>query len=144
MKSNSQAPPSVMNIEVQPLGNQYRFDGKESDIIEVFDSRSGLRIVVSTWIDEVNQRLLEVSFRRVRGYRYLDEGDLLGYWQSEKLQTRHHVYEITSGGWSNGEALEPGILDVSRVFEIREWFISTTNGCMNVLSRDPPELKDLK
>ena len=133
-----------MNIEAQPLGNQYRFEGKESDIVEVFNSLSGLRIVVSTWIDEINQRLLEVSFRRVRGYRYLDEGDLLRYWQREILRTSHHVYEITSGGWLNGEPWEPGMLDVSKTFEIREWFIATTNGCMNVLSSEPPELKQLK
>ena len=133
-----------MKLEAQPLGNQYRLDAKESDIVEVLNSLGGMRIVVSTWIDEINQRLLEISFRRVRGYRYLDEGDLLSYWENEKLRTPHHVYEITSGGWVNGEALEPGILDVSKAFEIREWFIATTNGCMNVLSADPPELKELK
>src|SRR5687767_15978302 len=89
--------PLTMNIEVQPLGNEYRFDGKESDIVEVFDSLSGLRIVVSTWIDSINETLLEVYFRRVRGYRYLDEGDLLAYLKVDTFLTPHHVYEITNG-----------------------------------------------
>ena len=133
-----------MNIEAQPLGNEYRFDRKESDIVEVFDSLSGLRIIVSTWIDSINESLLEVYFRRVRGYRYLDEGDLIAYWQSEKFRTPHHVYEITSGGWITGETQEPGILEISKSFELREWFICTTNGCMNVVAAEPPELKDLK
>ena len=88
-----------MNIEARPLGNEYRFESKESDIVEVFDSLSGLRIIISTWIDEVNETLFEVYFRYVHGYRYLDEGDLIAYWQGETFRTPHHVYEITNGGW---------------------------------------------
>ena len=133
-----------MNIEAQPLGNEYRFAGKESDIIEILDSLSGLRVIVSTWLDSINETLLEVYFRRVQGYRYLDEGDLIAYWKTEAFKSPHHVYEITNGGWISGETLEPGILDIARSFEMREWFISTTNGCMNVLAAHPPELADLK
>jgi hypothetical protein len=133
-----------MNIEAQPFGNEYRFDGKESDIVEVLDSISGLRVIVTTSIDEVNERLLEVYFRRVQGYRYLDEGDLIAYWKTETFRTPHHVYEITNGGWLTGEAVHEGILEISKSFEYREWFICTTNGCMNVIAANPPELKDLK
>ncbi len=61
----------MMNIEAQPLGNEYRFDDKESDIIEMLDSLSGLRIIISTWIDSINDAVLEVYFRRVQGYLYL-------------------------------------------------------------------------
>jgi hypothetical protein len=132
-----------MNIEVRPLGGEYRFEGKESGIVEVFDSLSGLRIIVSTWVDSVNEALLEVYFRRAHAYRYLDEGDLMAYWETGQFRSPHHVYEITKGGWLRGEALEPGILAVAKTFEIREWFIGTTNGCMNVLSGYPPELTDL-
>ncbi len=135
-----------MKIEAQPLGNEYRFDGQESDIIEVFSTISGLRIIVSTWTDSINEILLQVYFRRVRAYRYLDEGDLIAYWKTEQFQSAHHVYEITDGGWLSGEILESGILEIAKSFrpELREWFISTTNGCMNVLSGLPPELVDLK
>lgn len=133
----------TMKIEVQPLGNEYRFEDKESDIVEVFCTRSGLRIVVSTSLDSVNKALLEVYFRDVRAYRYLDEGDLLGYWQSGKFRSPHHVYEITKGGWLAEE--QPGLLEVTRAMQgYREWFISTTNGCMTVLASVPPVLKDLK
>jgi hypothetical protein len=83
-----------MNIEAQPLGNEYRFDGQESDIVEVFDSVSGLRIIVSTWTDSINEALVEVYFRRVQTYRYLDEGDLIAYWKTEKFRSPHHVYQI--------------------------------------------------
>jgi hypothetical protein len=132
-----------MNFEAQPLGNEYRFDGKESDIVEVFDSFSGLRVIVSTWIDSINETLLEVYFRRVRGYRYLDEGDLIAYWKTEAFRSPYHVYEITNGGWLTGEVVEFGTLEIAKAFELREWFVCTTNGCMNILAALPPELKDL-
>lgn len=133
-----------MEVEAKPLGIEYRFDGKESDIIEVLDSISGLRIIVSTWVDSINEALFQIYFRRVSAYRYLDEGDLIAWWKTEKFQSPHHVYEITDGGWLNGERVEDGILDISKSFEIREWFICTTNGCMNVLSGTPPELTELR
>src|SRR6185437_1374569 len=128
-----------MNIEAQPLGREYRFDGKESDIVEVFDTLSGLRVTVSTWIDSINETLLEVYFRRVRGYRYLDEGDLIAYWKTETFRSPYHGYEITKGGWLAGENVESGILEIARAFELREWFVCTTNGCMNILAASPPE-----
>jgi hypothetical protein len=133
-----------MNIEATPLGNEYRFDGKESSIVEVLHSQSGLRVIVSTWIDSINETFLEVYFRHAHGYRLLDEGDLIAWWKTDKFQTHHHVYEVTNGGWLHGEASEPGILDVSRGLQFREWFIATTNYCMNVLSALPPDIKDLK
>lgn len=132
-----------MNIEVHPLGGEYRLGGRESDIVEVFDSLSGLRVIVSTWRDSVNEALLEVYFRRAHAYRYLDEGDLIAYRETGKFRSPYHVYEITKGGWLTGEAPEPGILEIARAAGPREWFICTTNGCMNVLAGHPPELTEL-
>jgi len=132
-----------MNIEAQPLGNEYRLDGKESGIVEVSDTLSGLRIIVSTWIDSINETFLQVHFRRARAYRYLDEGDLLAWWETGKFRMPYHVYQITNGGWLHGETPQSGILDVSRAMGYQEWFVATTNECMNVLANLPPEIKDL-
>lgn len=49
-----------MNIDVQPPGDEYRFDGKESDIAEVFSAQSGLRIVVSTWLGRMTEILPQI------------------------------------------------------------------------------------
>jgi len=134
-----------MDIEAQPLGNTYRCDGHESDIVEVFSTFSGLRIIVSTWIDSINETLLQVYFRRVHAYRFLDELDLIAYWKTEQFRSPYHVYEITKGGWLRGEPMLPDMLDSARnAGPLREWFISTTNGCMNLLGALPPELTDLK
>ncbi len=134
-----------MEIEVIPVGNTYRCDGQESDIVEVFHTFSGLRITVSTWIDSIVETYLHIYWRRVHGYRFLDEFDLIAYWKTENFRSGHHVYEIIGGGWLRGEPVLPDMLDSARNNPgLREWFISTTNGSMNVLAASPPELTDLK
>jgi hypothetical protein len=131
-----------MEFEVKPYGNEYRFD-QESDIIEVLHTESGLRIIVVTAIDS-KAIFLEVFFDYVRGYRFLDEGDLIAYWESKKFDISHHTYEILSGGWSNGEVVEDNIMSVSKAMNFREWFIVTTNSCINVLSSyEEPKLREI-
>ena len=73
----------------------------------------------------------------------MDEGDLAYYWATDAFRDNKHVFRIFSGGWSNGETLENGILTISSVTEIPEWFIATTNGCLNVLSYNEPEIQYL-
>ena len=84
---------------------------------------------------------LKVFFEYVDGIRYLDEGDLLRYWESEKFRSPYHVYEVQSGGWSNGELLEPRVLSIQSSNGTREWFIATTNGCVSVLCNSDPTLE---
>ena len=134
-----------MDIEVLPIGNTYRSEGQESDIVELFDTFSGVRVTVSTWIDSINEIYLQIYWRYVQGYRYLDEFDLIAYWKTQKFSSGHHVYEITAGGWLRGEPVLENMLDSARNNpDLREWFICTTNGSMNVLAVSPPEFTELK
>ena len=71
----------------------------------------------------------------------MDEGDLARYDECETLQQEYCVYEISSGGWSNGEAVDDGVLNVAKALGIREWFIATTNFCVSVLSSTEPTIK---
>lgn len=110
----------------------------ESDIFEVRDSKDGLLILIDT-VDENDNRVdLKVRFDYSNGYRFLDEGDLLRYWDAGVFVTPHHVFEILSGGWTNGELLDEGMLSISVATEVREWFIETQYGCITVLSNAEP------
>ncbi len=131
-----------MRFEVEPRGKQYRFD-QESDVTEIMYTYSGLRIVVVAATSMFSNVLLEVYFSNVRGFRFLDEGDLLAYWIDKAFDSNHHVYKILSGGWSNGEVIETGILDVSKGFEVEEWFVVTTNGCLSILSGIEPRIEEI-
>lgn len=127
-------------MEVKPIGDTFS-QSVESDIISISDSKNGFVTVISTEDLSGQELEIEVSFPIARAFRYLDEGDLIRYWESGHFSSGHHLYEILSGGWSNGETLDPGMLSVSNSFGYREWFICTTNGCVTVLSNDQPKVK---
>ncbi|MDT4291013.1 hypothetical protein RO575_15710 [Methylomonas sp. MO1] len=108
-------------------------------------SRSGLRVVVGTNHSGNNESLwVEYHFDAPRGFRFLDEGDLIRYWESGVFTHGYHLFEITTGGWLEQETQLPGMLSVtSAVGTFREWFICTTNGCINVLSVKEPLIREL-
>jgi hypothetical protein len=130
-----------MNFEVKPFGSEYFFE-EESNVEELFYTYSGLRIIIETQKRKFVPVVLEVYFRYVNAFRCLDEGDLSAYRESGKFKTPHHIFEIHSGGWSNGELLESGILSVSSSVSAPEWFIKTTNKCVTVLSGSEPLLRE--
>lgn len=127
-----------MHISATPFGNPYARN--RSNIAEVSLGRSGLRVLVESRPNATGESLgLEIHFEVARGFRYLDEGDLLAYWQSEAFAQDHCLFEILSGGWLDQELQHAGMLTTTEaVGTFREWFICTSNGCMNVLSADEP------
>ena len=128
-----------MQISADPTGAVFT-TRKESDIVELSLGRSGLRVIVDTCRNEADDRVLVgYHFEAPRGFRYLDEGDLLRYWQSKAFANGHHLYKVSSGGWFDQERQLPGMVSTSdAVGTYREWFICTTNGCLNVLSAIEP------
>lgn len=115
-------------------------DLKDSDLCEVMLSFSVLRAVLhlGKGADE-EDRFLEVVFKHTRGFRYLDEGDLLPYWSSGAVDnSKHLVHEIKRGGWAEQEG-KNGMLNTTAAFgPPREWLIVSSNGCLNVISVEEP------
>lgn len=130
-----------MELNVAPIGDEY-FSGSESDVAEILYTHSGLRIVIDTNKSRFAPVYLEIFFRDDTGFRCLDEGDLIGYWESDKFRSGHHVYEILSGGWISGEALSSGILSIGSSIKQREWLVCTSNRCITVLSGGQPLLRE--
>lgn len=130
-----------MKFEVRPIGKQYRFD-QVSDITDVLYTRGGLRITVIAATSMFTNIYLDIHFDWIDGFRALDEGDLVRYWESNAFRSGHHIYEILAGGWSNGETISDGLFTIHPAGESREWFIVTTNLCMNVLSGHEPFLRE--
>jgi len=125
-------------MQVEGIGVTHTTEFHESDIYSVSDSKEGLTILIETKDENGVRKDMKVYFEYANGFRYLDEGDLMYYWESKAFKTPHHVFKIISGGWSNGETLEPGVLSVSKASEITEWFVLTTNSCINVLTESQP------
>lgn len=98
----------------------------ESDIYDIHFSSDGLSLSIFTLNESNHQADLMINFKSYDGFRYLDEGDLMRYWESDVFSPPCHVFEIESGvwrleagGWNNGERLESDILSASSVLPSR-------------------------
>lgn len=132
-----------MRIDATPLGTLYT-TRNESDICELALGPPGLRVVVDTNPNgSETQLFVEYHFDAPRGFRFLDEGDLIRYWESKVFTRGYHLFEISRGGWLEQEAQLSGMLNVTgAVGTYKEWFICTTNGCINILSASPPLVRE--
>ena len=132
-----------MNIAVEQVGAVYTTQ-RESGISELSLAGPGLRVVVLTSPNASVERLwIEYHFDSPRGFRFLDEGDLLRYWGSHVFAGGYHLFKIVSGGWKEQELQLPGMLTVTdAIGTCQEWFICTSNQCLNVLSVNPPLVRE--
>ncbi|MDP1976424.1 hypothetical protein [Undibacterium sp.] len=132
-----------MKITVEPKSKSY--SGKVfTGVSELSLGATGLRIVVAA-TDETNEKrtLIEIHFEEARGFRVLDEGDLIPYWQSKVFEPGYCLFEIKSGGWLEQERQFPGMLAITEaVGDFREWFICTEYNCVNVLAVNPPLIRE--
>lgn len=128
-----------MDIAATPLGERFALRS-ESDIVDVTYREGSLCVTVDTATPSGDNLSLEYRFDAPRGFRLLDEGDLLRYWASKIFEPGYHLFEVTAGGWRAQETSLSGMLSVSDAIDTREWFIATTNQCMNVLAADPPRV----
>src|SRR5688572_29860304 len=130
-----------MEIAAVPLGDTFALRS-ESDIVAIAFQDGDLRVTVDTVNAAGELVALNYVFEGPRGFRLLDEGDLIRYWESRKFEPGYHLFEITAGGWKAQETTLEGMLSVSDAIGTREWFVATTNQCMNVLSAQPPAVTE--
>jgi hypothetical protein len=124
-----------------PAGARYSRKS-ESDIVSLTYASGVLRLVIDTVTLEGQLVSLEVEFDAPRGFRLLDEGDLIRYWETDVFAGGYHVFEITSGGWRSQETQFSRMLTVSDAIGAREWFVATSNTCVNVLCGEPPRISE--
>jgi len=127
-------------MKIEPFGPKNSEQYHESDIYKIECNNNGYVFTLDT-VNEAGQRQdLVIEFEELNGFRYLDEGDLLYYWDNENFRF-YNLFKIHEGGWLNGEATEKGILTISKQLDLEEWLIVTTNGCVSALSHEPPKVR---
>jgi hypothetical protein len=107
------------------------YSGNQTYIESVNYDLDYLKVVV---IADSNLRI-EVCFHQPIGFRCLDEGDLLEFWESEQI-TSNWLLQIHESGWLAQESNRHGFL--SKYTELSEYLIKGCNECLNVLSTDKP------
>jgi hypothetical protein len=76
-------------------------------------------------------------FKNVVGFRVLDEGNLLEFWDSD-VRVPGWIWKIESGGWFELEKLRSGFLLPNHSITHNEYLISGINDCVSVISESEP------
>jgi glycosidase len=98
-----------------------------------------LTVGVRAYKEQSVMGMVHVLFRGVRGFRYLDEGDMLQY-RFPRDCTKNYVQEIVDAYWSQQESNYGNIVSDGH----KEYLITGGNECICVLSgSEPVVVKDL-
>lgn len=82
------------------------------------------------------KKMVYVTFENVLGFRVLDEGDLLEFWNLSKKPTGF-IWIVESGGWFDLEKTRSGFVSGHQK-ENQEYLIIGINECVSVLSHKIP------
>ncbi|MCP4975439.1 MAG: hypothetical protein GY931_04700 [Maribacter sp.] len=77
-------------------------------------------------------------FENVVGFRVLDEGDLLEFWNPE-VRIDDWIWEIQEGGWTDLEKCRKGFLSATKSTDT-EYFVCGINECLNVITNEHPKI----
>ena len=131
-----------MTVVAQPVGSEYGLttERSHSDICDINYS-VGLRVtVVTAPRGSLKSLWLEYYFPYPEGFRFLDERDMCDWWKNKAFHSDHHLYEISKGGWMDQMG---GNFLTSKMVPLKEWLIKSRDGCVVVLSKDPPQIREL-
>lgn len=106
-----------------------------TDVFEIQYGKSGLLIRVDP---DLTGRA--VHFGDPIGFRVLDEGDLLEFWEDGEYDSNGWIFRIVSGGWLDFERSRKGFFSSSDREDITEYLVATASDCVNILSMSDPRI----
>lgn len=109
-----------------------------SGIPEVTDINYDLTLLRITLAFENAQHPVYVNFDGVRGFRILDEGDLLEFWNPD-TRAEGWLWRVSEGGWFDLENLREGFIS-GVTGDCHEYLILGINECVSVLATDEPKI----
>jgi len=107
------------------------------DIAEVYFDTNGLRVSV-----EFDDQLRSAFFDYVRGFRMLDEGDILEFWSADDYEPAGWIFEVQDGGWFDLERTRSGFLSYDND-KLREFLVATSNSCLSILALKAPNIEQV-
>ncbi|WP_284653004.1 hypothetical protein [Flavobacterium terrisoli] len=78
-----------------------------------------------------------VIFKNVIGFRVLDEGNLLEFWDKD-VRVPRWIWRVESGGWFELEKLRAGFLAQHHGDNHNEYLVSGINDCVSVIAESEP------
>ncbi len=122
----------MTNVQLKPVTAPEGVDSNVEVINVNFDVRT-LRVTVEvlathTWF--------YIDFEFPRGFRVLEEGDLLDMWKDTERR-KHFLYEVTAGGWLDLESSRDDFVSTQRK-DVTEYLVAGDQSCVSVLAIGPP------
>ncbi|AWI26830.1 hypothetical protein [Flavobacterium pallidum] len=93
-------------------------------------------LTITLGFDDVNGPVY-VIFKNVIGFRVLDEGDLLEFWNDD-VRVPGWIWKIESGGWFELEKLRTGFLTQHHKESHDEFLVSGMNDCVSIIAESEP------
>ena len=84
---------------------------------------------------------VRVVFPASRGFRVLDEGDLIEMWV-DRPDTDAWLNIVEAHGWKDQELARPGYLSATP--DLREYLVVGINDCVSVLTYEAPTINTLR
>ena len=129
---------SVQKAVISSVTDAEAFEGIPEVTAVNYDT-SLLRITIS--FENIDYPV-HVIFDGVRGFRVLDEGDLLEFWNPD-VRANGWLWFVEKGGWFELESLRKGF--VSGVTGgYREYLVLGQNDCVSVIAYGEPKIETLK
>ena len=111
------------------------------EVINITYDLSKLLIQVSFY--QCNDEVINLEFSKVVGFRVLDEGNLLEFWN----EGRPHgwVWEVVENGWFDLEKTRDGFL-LAHLEDMkpREFLVLGISDCVSVLTYRSPIISEIK
>lgn len=109
------------------------YQGNDTYIESMSYDLDELKIIV---VADSNKRI-EVVFYQPIGFRCLDEGDLLEFWENPEI-TNNWLLIIKDSGWYEQESKRDGF--ISKNTDLNEYLVKGQNECINVLDTNQPKM----
>jgi|SRR5882672_5114541 len=113
-------------------------DGVASTGTEVIAVGFDIRVLRVTVEFRPTRDWVYIDFSFPRGFRVLDEGDLVEYWRAPHAQ-ESFLFEVESGGWLDLEAQRSGFVSTQRK-DVTEYLVAGEEACVSVLAIERPHV----
>ncbi|MEC7264448.1 MAG: hypothetical protein VXW38_11960 [Bacteroidota bacterium] len=119
-----------------PKVSQVNFDLHEN--LELINLSYDLWRLTITLTMPGKKKMIYLTFENIYGFRLLDEGDLLEFWDSN-TGTKGFLWKVESGGWLDLEKNRGGFVS-GHNRDIQEYLVKGINECASVLTSKGPAI----
>ncbi len=131
---------SFIEVPKVEFVNEQLFANELAEIINIDYDLWTLRVTIS--FNKIEKPVFYVQFKNIVGFRVLDEGNLLEFWNPE-VRVSGWIWRVKNGGWYDLEKSRKGFVEGYIENDLRnEYLILGEDKCLSVITYSEPEFID--